>query len=132
MVDVPYMSLVGSLLYLVVGTRPHLVMAVSALNRFCQNPQPEHWEATKIVLSYVKGTAGEALGYNPEEDVVVWGCSDASCGSDDETKRGRSGFVVMSGGAVVSWGSKLKEVMALSSTKAEYMAISHAMYLRML
>ena len=41
----------------------------------------------------------------------------------------------MSGGAAVSWGSKLQEV-ALSSTEAEYMAICHAMqeglYLRML
>ena len=30
-------------------------------------------------------------------------------------------------GAAVSWGSKLHDVMALSSTEAEYMAICHAM-----
>lgn len=48
-----------------------------------------------------------------EEDVVVYGYSDASNGSDAETKRSRSGFMFKSGGAVVSWGSKVQEVVAL-------------------
>ena len=42
----------------------------------------------------------------------------------------------MSGGAAIRWGSKLQDVVALSSTEAEYMAICHAMqegmYLRMM
>ena len=33
---------------------------------------------------------------------------------------------MMSGGAAISWGSKLQEVVALSSTEAEYMAHTHA------
>ena len=56
----------------------------------------------------------------------LWGYSDASYGCDPETKRGRSGFVMMSGGVAISWGSKLQEVMDLSSTEAEYMALTHA------
>ena len=60
------------------------------------------------------------------EDVPLWGYSDASFGNDPETKKGRSGFVMMSGGAAISWGSKLQEVVALSSTEAEYMALTHA------
>ena len=136
MVDVPYRSLVGSLMYLAVCTRPDLSMAVSSLSRYSQNPKMEHWEAAKRVLRYIKGTVGEGLAYSPGEEIAVWGYSDASYGSDDETKRGRSGFVFISGGAAVSWGSKLQDVVALSSTEAEYMAICHAMqeglYLRML
>ena len=42
MVDVPYRSLVGSLMYLAVCTRPHLSMAVSSLSRYSQNPKMEH------------------------------------------------------------------------------------------
>ena len=42
MADIPYRSVVGSLMSLVVCTRPDLSMAVSALSRYCQAPQPEH------------------------------------------------------------------------------------------
>lgn len=42
MVDIPYRSLVGSLMYLVVCTRPDLAMAVSSLSRYCQNLMMEH------------------------------------------------------------------------------------------
>lgn len=38
MVQVPYMSLVRSLIYLDVCTRPDLAMAVSTLSQYCQNP----------------------------------------------------------------------------------------------
>ena len=59
-----------------------------------------------------------------------------SYGSDLETKKGRSGYVFLSAGAAVSWGSKLQDVVALSNTEAEYMAMGHAvqegLYLQML
>ena len=126
MADIPYRSVVGSLMYLAVCTRPDLSMAVSALSRYYQAPQPEHWEAAKRVLRYVKGTAREGLGYSPGEDLAAWGYSDASYGSDQETKKGRSGYVFLSAGAAISWGSKLQDVVALSSTEAEYMAMGHA------
>ena len=136
MVDIPYRSLIGSLVYLAVCTRPDLSMDVSALSRYIQNPQMVHWEAVKRVLRYVKGIAGEGLGYSPGEEIAVWGYSDASYGSNVETKKGRYGFVFMSGGAAIRWGNKLQEVATLSSTEAENMAICHAMheglYLRIL
>ena len=136
MAKIPYRSMVGSLMYVALCTRPDQSMAVSAFSRYCQNPQPEHWEAGKRVLRYLKGSAGEGLSYSSGEDVAVSGYSDASYGSDEESKRWRSGYVFMSAGAAVSWGSILQDVVALSNTEAEYMAISHALqeglYLRML
>ena len=53
-----------------------------------------------------------------------------------ETKRGESGYGFISGGAAISWGSKLQDVVALSNTEAEYMTMGHAvqegLYLQML
>ena len=95
-----------------------------------------HWEQAKRMLRYLKGMVGEGLAYCPGEDIVVWGYSDATDRSDDKTKKGGPGFVFMSVGAAVKQGSKSQDVVALSSTEAQYMAICHAMhegpYLKML
>ena len=61
---------------------------VSALNRHSQNPKMVHWEAAKRVLRYAKGTVGEGLGYSPGGEIAVWGYSNASYESDEETKAG--------------------------------------------
>ena len=42
MADIPYKSVVGSLMYLAVCTRPDLSMALSARSKYCQAPQSKH------------------------------------------------------------------------------------------
>ena len=54
MADVPYRSPNGSLMYSAVCTRFDLSMAISALSKLCQDPQPVHWEAAKTVQRYGK------------------------------------------------------------------------------
>ena len=71
MAGIPYRSAVGSLMYLVVCTRPDLAMDVFALRSYCQAPQPEQWEVAKRMLRYVKWTVGEGLGYNLGEDLAL-------------------------------------------------------------
>ena len=44
---VPYSSVVGSLMYAMVCTRPNIAHAVRVVNRFLRNPEKEHWEAVK-------------------------------------------------------------------------------------
>ena len=112
-------------MYLAVCTRPDIAMGVSTLSRFFQDSGTAHWEVSNRLLRYVKDSGGDGLLYVCEN--ARWGYIDASYGSDPKTRRGRSGFVMMSGGASVSWGSKLQGVVALSSTNAEYMALTHAL-----
>ena len=109
MVGVLDRLLVGSLMYFTDCTRPDIAMGVSTLSRFCTDPGMAHREAAKRLLWYVKGSDGDGLLYVCREDVALWGHSDVSYSSDPETRRGRSGFVMMSGGAAVNWGSKLQE-----------------------
>jgi len=47
---VPYASVVGSLMYAMVCTRPDLVYAISTVSRFMSNSGKQHWEAVKWVL----------------------------------------------------------------------------------
>lgn len=52
--------------------------------------------------------------------------SDADWGSETDERRSCSGLVVIMSGGAISWASKRQPIMALSSTEAEYIALSAA------
>jgi len=47
MSKVPYANVIGSIMYLMVCTRPDLAHSISILSRFMGNPSEEHWNALK-------------------------------------------------------------------------------------
>ena len=51
-----YQSLVGSLMYAMLGTRPDIAFAVTKLSQFNSNPSEQHFKAAKHVLRYLKAT----------------------------------------------------------------------------
>ena len=52
MKNVPYRSAVGSLIYLVTGTRPDIAVATGLVAKYSNNPGREHWAAVKRILRY--------------------------------------------------------------------------------
>jgi len=50
-----YKSIVGSLMYLT-ATMPDIMFAIDLISRFMERPKEAHWQATKRILRYVKGT----------------------------------------------------------------------------
>ena len=63
MAKVPYRSAVGSLIYMVTGTRPDIAVAVGEVSKYLENPGPQHWMAVKRILRYLKGTFDYGLLY---------------------------------------------------------------------
>jgi hypothetical protein len=61
MSKVPYSLAVGSLMYVMVCTRPDIAHAVGVLRMYMNNPGKEHWEAIKCILGYLRGVATHAL-----------------------------------------------------------------------
>ena len=61
MVNVPYSSVVGSLMYSMVCNRPDIAHAVGVVSRFLKNPGKEHWKAVKWILMYLRGSSDECL-----------------------------------------------------------------------
>lgn len=122
--DKPYREAVGSLMYASLGTRPDIAYAVSIVSRFSDNPGIAHWNAVKRIYQYLAGTADLALtfGHKPRE---LEGYSDAD-GSMHEDRHAISGYAFMIDGGAVSWSSKQQEIIALSTTEAEYVAQTHA------
>ena len=55
MKSIPCASVVGSLMYAMVCTRPDNAHAAGLVNRFMSNAGKEHWNAVKWILRYLKG-----------------------------------------------------------------------------
>jgi hypothetical protein len=129
---VPYRSAIGSLMYLMTGTRPDLGAAMSQLSKYCQNPGKGHWEAVKRVLRYVAGTLEYGLVFKRGCEISVGGFCDSDYGGNVDTGRSTTGYVFMLGGTAISWGSVQQPTVALSTAEAEYMgacsAAKHAVW----
>ena len=57
MSKVPYASIVGSLIYAMVSTRPDIAYVMGVKSRYMADLGGEHWEVVKWLLRYLKGTS---------------------------------------------------------------------------
>lgn len=126
MASVPYVSAVGSLMYLSVGSRPDIAYAVGALSRFNANPGRAHWQAVQHVFRYLQGTRDLMLELGGKEGVSLDVYSDADYAGDVDSARLTSGYAAFVGSSLVSWASRWQPVVAKSTTEAEYIAANEA------
>jgi transposase InsO family protein len=125
MKKVPYASAVGSLMYAMVCTRPDIAHAVGVVSRFLSNPGKEHWAAVKWILRYLRGTSRVCLCFGNGKQVLD-GFTDADMAGDIDSRKSTSGYLITYSGGAVSWQSRLQKCVALSTTEAEYIAITEA------
>jgi hypothetical protein len=126
MANVPFRSVIGSLMYLMVSTRPDLAAPLSILSRFLANPGPIHWEATKKVLRYLRGTVSMGLKYQRTGSIDPYVFCDANWASCPDTCRSSTGYVFLMCDGAVSWCCRRQSTMAQSSCESEYMAATKA------
>ncbi|KAE9323261.1 hypothetical protein PF008_g17414 [Phytophthora fragariae] len=120
----PYRSLVGNLMYLACGTRPDVSVAVAKLSRFLENPGEKHWDAGIKVVRYLLKTKDVRIVYDGLLGTQLEAYSDADWAGNRDDRRSVSGMLLMLCGAPVVWRSTFQKTVALSSTEAEYMALS--------
>jgi hypothetical protein len=84
--NVPYLNVIGSLMYLAQATRPDITYAVGLLGRFASGPRPTHWKAAKHLMRYLIGTGNYYLKYS-KSDTPLYGYCDTDCGNDTNTRR---------------------------------------------
>ena len=63
MMNISYASIVGSLMYAQVYTRPNVAFVVRILGRYQSNLGTEHWKTANKVLRYLQGTKDYMLMY---------------------------------------------------------------------
>ncbi|TVY74571.1 Retrovirus-related Pol polyprotein from transposon TNT [Fusarium oxysporum f. sp. cubense] len=124
-----YSSKTGSLMYGMTQTRPDLAFLLSVLSRYMSNPSPAHSRLIKRGLRYLQQTRdhGLVLGgvkKDPESAWSITAWADSDWKGDTVTGRSTFGWLVQLEGSTVSWRAKRHETVALSTTEAEYTALS--------
>lgn len=122
----PYKEAIGSLIYLMIGSRPDIAYSVSKLSQFMDAYDKTHWTAVKHILRYLKGTLDLGIAYQRNGTNKLEGFCDSDYAGDQNTRRSTSGYIFMLNGGAVSWSSKLQQIIALSTTEAEYISLAEA------
>ncbi|KAH9792408.1 hypothetical protein KPL71_004103 [Citrus sinensis] len=126
MARVPYASVVGSLMYVMICTRPDISQAVSMVSRYMHNPGKNQWLTVKWILRYLYGTVDVGLLFKKDCGQQCVGYYDSDFAGDLDKQRSTTGYVFTLGGSPVSWRSILQSTIALSTTEAKYMTVTEA------
>ena len=133
--DWEYSSVVGMMLYLT-HTRPEIQFAVHQVACFCHTPRDSHATAIYHICKYLKGTPDKGLEFVPDSqslrldcyvDADFAGLFNVENALDPICSKSRTGYTIFLGKGPVVWVSKLQHETALSTTEAEYIALSQAM-----
>jgi hypothetical protein len=130
-----YRSVVGSLSYLHHMIRPDLTFSVQQCARFSNNPSKEHEEAVKRICRYLLRTKDKGLVLKPDAsrglecfvDADWAGSWQHRSSTDPLSAHSRTGYVIMYAGCPIVWASKMQSLVALSTTEAEYIALSSSL-----
>ena len=92
-------------------TRPDCSCAHASLCRVVQYPGQAHMASALRALAYLSGTIDQCLVYTrPGSDSHkhnrLWGWVDADYAGCKDTRKSRTGYVLMLNGATISWKSK--------------------------
>ncbi len=129
-----YRGVIGKLNFLEKSTRLELAYAVHQCARFCTDPKRSHAEAVKRIGRYLLATKEKGIILHPTDTSFDCWVDASHAGEwnrdnaidDPSTARSRTGYVIMFAGCPLIWTSKLQTEIALSSTEAEYIALSTA------
>lgn len=120
----PYRQVVGSLMYLSIGTRPDITFSVNCASQYLEEPKKIHWNACKRILKYLIGTIDHRLYFPARQKNCLQAFSDADYAGDVKTRKSTTGLVIKIDEATIAWSSLKQNVVTLSTTEAEYVAAS--------
>ena len=138
-----YRSIVGSVSYAALSTRPDICTATIICAKYSHNPGKLHLVAAKRILRYLAGTARMCLTYGGDSmcgDSKEWakhdprgrgnlhmhGFTDSDWGGDSATRKSTSGYIFFWNGGPITWKSKMQSCIAQSTAEAEYIAASES------
>jgi hypothetical protein len=117
-------------------SHPYIMYATHQFAKYSSDPRQLHGNAILYLICYLKKTCDLGLRFKPDYTMGfecyyvadfsgLW--NKAFAPVDLRTSKSRSGWIIFYAGCPVSWASKLQSQVALSTTEAEYIAISQSL-----
>ncbi|KAL2887454.1 Retrovirus-related Pol polyprotein from transposon TNT 1-94 [Ceratocystis lukuohia] len=122
-----YQSLIGTLMYPSVMTRPDISFATSYLSQHISDPAERHLDAAKRVARYLRDTASLGIEFDPSRlggmDDFLVGYSDADY-ANSKDRKSISGMIFLLAGGPIQWKSQKQRSVATSTTESEYVGFT--------
>jgi hypothetical protein len=97
-----YQQVIGSLLYVQIGTRLDISFVVSHLAQYASNPSLQHMQLAKYILAYLRGIADLRLRYDGAHREGLHSYLDSSLGDQADDYHSTSGYVFLLANAAIS------------------------------
>ena len=118
----PFQAVTGKLLFIARMWRPDIRYAVQRLCMRASAPTISDKKKADRVISYLLATPNEGIAlrkFNHPIDVYT------DAGEEKLDDKATTGILILSGKSPIGWASRKQDVTTLSSTEAEYIALSH-------
>jgi hypothetical protein len=131
-----YRRVIEKLNFLEKSSRPDIAYATHQCARFCSEPKESHVNAVIHLVKYLQSTKDKGILLNPtkNDSFVVYADADfagnwnkVTAQDDPSTAKSRTGYVITYATCPILWGSKLQTCIALSTTEAEFVALSQCL-----
>ena len=109
--------MIGSLMYMI-NTRPDICFSMNTLSQFLTDPRHVHLITAKHILMYLRGTIDYRLKYEVNQKINLEAYFDSEWAGSAIDRKISSGCCFSMGSGVISWFSRKKSCVALSTTKA--------------
>ena len=121
-----YRSILGKLMFYVTKISPECSFATGQLAQHMHNPGEQHWKAMERIIGYLIGKEKHELTIMRPRNLKITSFCDASYADCKSTRKSSTGDINTLGGSILSWRSQKTKVVCLSSTEAEYIALTEA------
>jgi hypothetical protein len=110
--------------------------AMHQIAKYSSDPRQSHGEAILYLVRYLKKTRDLRLKFKPDPKKGFDCYCDADFSGnwnkeftplDPSAAKSQSGWIIFYAGCPISWASKLQSQVVLSTTKAEYIAMSQTL-----
>nr|GFA37635.1 uncharacterized mitochondrial protein AtMg00810-like [Tanacetum cinerariifolium] len=118
-----YRGMIDTLLYMT-ANRHDLQFAICMCARYQARPTEKHIHAVKRIFRYLRRTVNQGLWYPKDSSVALTTFADADHTGCQDTRRSTSGSLQFLGKRLITLSSKRQKSAAISSTEAEYIALS--------